>query len=386
MSRPTLPTSFSTPKRSSRYSSSTSGTPHYLRLASARPPGAPCFSPVGDPISALRFGCRRRRSADLLGVARQFGSFPMILEVYREILQDDFDLPALQSVLTDIRSRRIRVAEVETDGPSPFASSLLFAFVAAYLYEADAPLAERRAAALTLDRELLRELLGEGELRDLIDPEVVAAVELELQHLTEARRATHPDAVHDLLRDLGPLGTDGHRDPKQRLRRCRAPSHDLESRGPSRWGRHRRRTTVGGCRGRLPAPGRPRCPSPARGRPRVPRSRCSILWATSIGRYARTHGPFTTGDVTSHLGLPEAVVEIVLRQLQEAGRVDAGAFRPGGAGREWVDRDVLRRLKRRSLAVLRSEIEPVEPAALARFALAWQGVTLDPPRGQTRPE
>ena len=151
---------------------------------------------------------QRRRSADLLGVAKQFGTFPMILEVYREILQDDFDLPALQEVLADIEARRIRVAQVDTNGPSPFASSLLFAFVAAYLYESDAPLAERRAAALTLDRDLLRELLGEGELRDLIDPGVVAGVELELQHLTDSRRAASTDGVHDLLRDLGPMTID----------------------------------------------------------------------------------------------------------------------------------------------------------------------------------
>ena len=150
---------------------------------------------------------QRRRSADLLGVARQFGSFPILLEVYREILRDDFDLPSLQEVLGDIRSRKIRVASIDTQGPSPFASSLLFSFVAAYLYEADAPLAERRATALTLDRELLRELLGEGELRELIDPEVVAAVELELQHLTDKRRATSIDRLHDMLRDLGPLTT-----------------------------------------------------------------------------------------------------------------------------------------------------------------------------------
>ena len=148
---------------------------------------------------------QRRRSADLLGVARQFGSFPILLEVYREILQDDFDVPSLTDVLGDIRSRKIRVASVDTTAPSPFATSLLFSFVAAYLYEADAPLAERRATALTLDRELLRELLGEGELRELIDAEVVAAVELELQHLTENRRARSIDGLHDLLRDLGPL-------------------------------------------------------------------------------------------------------------------------------------------------------------------------------------
>ena len=342
--------------------------------------GRSLLLPRRRPNQRTPLWLQRRRSADLLGVARQFGSFPIILEVYREILQDDFDLPALQSVLTDIRARRIRVVEVETDGPSPFASSLLFAFVAAYLYEADAPLAERRAAALTLDRDLLRELLGEGELRDLIDPEVIAAVELELQHLTDGRRATHPDAVHDLLRDLGPLGTA---DIEIRSSGFDVPAAiaSLEIAGrlvgvvierESRWAAAE---DISRLRDGLGVP-------PPPGVAHVFLEAVADPLGDLVGRYARTHGPFTTGDVTSHLGLPEAVVEIVLHQLQAAGRVDGGAFRPGGAGREWVDRDVLRRLKRRSLAVLRSEIEPVEPAALARFAIAWQGVSLDPPRGQ----
>ena len=342
--------------------------------------GRSLLLPRRRPNQRTPLWLQRRRSADLLGVARQFGSFPIILEVYREILQDDFDLPALQSVLTDIRSRRIRVAEVETDGPSPFASSLLFAFVAAYLYEADAPLAERRAAALTLDRELLRELLGEGDLRELIDPEVVAAVELELQHLTEGRRATHPDAIHDLLRDLGPLGmtdieirSDGV-DVAAALEALESARRAVEVviNGEPKWAAAE---DISRLRDGLGVP-------PPPGVAHVFLEPVADPLGDLVGRYARTHGPFTTGDVASHLGLPEAVSETILRQFQEAGRVDGGAFRPGGAGREWIDREVLRRLKRRSLAALRSEIEPVEPRALARFAVEWQGVSLDPPRGQ----
>ena len=342
--------------------------------------GRSLLLPRRRPNQRTPLWLQRRRSADLLGVARQFGSFPIILEVYREILQDDFDLPALQSVLADIRARRIRVAEVETDGPSPFASSLLFAFVAAYLYEADAPLAERRAAALTLDRDLLRELLGEGELRDLIDPEVIAAVELELQHLTEGRQAAHPDGIHDLLRDLGPLGFEDI-DTRSSGFDVTAAIESLEIAGrvvavviagEPRWVAAE---DISRLRDGLGVP-------PPQGIAHVFLEPVPDPLGDLIGRYARTHGPFTTGDVTAHLGLPEAVVEVVLHQLQEAARVDAGAFRPGGAGREWVDREVLRRLKRRSLAVLRSEIEPVDAAALARFAVAWQGVSLHPPRGQ----
>jgi ATP-dependent helicase Lhr and Lhr-like helicase len=322
---------------------------------------------------------QRRRSADLLGVARDFGTFPIILEVYREILQDDFDLPALQDVLADIRTRRIRVAQVDTNGPSPFASSLLFAFVAAYLYESDAPLAERRAAALTLDRDLLRELLGEGELRDLIDPEVVAAVELELQHLTDLRRATTADGIHDLLRDVGPLTTTDIEvrsrdvDLGDALSRLESGRRVIEvvMGGETRWAAvedvSRLRDALG--------------VQPPAGVAHVFLEPVVDPLGDLVGRFARTHGPFTADEAGAALGLPPAVVDTALRALADAGRVDAGAFRPGGAGREWVDREVLRRLKRRSLAILRSEIEAVDHEAFARFGVAWQGVRPDPPRG-----
>ncbi len=324
---------------------------------------------------------QRRRSADLLSVARQFGSFPIMLEVYREILRDDFDLPGLVEILGEVRSRRIRVAPVDVDSASPFAASLLFSFIAAYLYEADAPLAERRAAALTLDRDMLRELLGEGELRDLIDPEVVAAVELELQYLTERRRVTRPDGVHDLLRDLGPLTLD---DIEVRTEGLAASSvlEELEAQrrvirvtiaGTERWAAvedaSRLRDALG--------------VQPPQGVAHVFLEPVPDPLGDVVGRYARTHGPFTVNQAADSLAVPPAIVETVLRQLESRGRVDVGAFRPGGQGREWVDREVLRRLKRRSLAALRSEIEPVAPSALAAFTVTWQGVREEPPRGQT---
>ncbi|MGH8914998.1 MAG: DEAD/DEAH box helicase, partial [Acidimicrobiia bacterium] len=245
---------------------------------------------------------QRRRSADLLGVAKQFGSFPIILEVYREILQDDFDLPGLVEILGDIRARRIRVAPVDTDGPSPFASSLLFSFIAAYLYEADAPLAERRAAALTLDRDLLRELLGEGELRELIDPEVVAAVELELQHLTDGRRVARPDGVHDLLRDLGPLTLSDIEVRTEGLA-VAAVLEELEAQrrvvvitlaGTNRWAAvedvSRLRDALG--------------VQPPAGVAHVFLEPVADPLGDVIGRYARTHGPFTVNDAADALFVP----------------------------------------------------------------------------------
>ena len=323
---------------------------------------------------------QRRRAADLLSVAKQFGSFPIILETYREILQDDFDVPALREILADIRGRRIRIAEVSTESPTPFASSLLFAFVAAYLYEGDTPLAERRAAALTLDREMLRELLGEGELRDLLDAEQLATLELELQHLTEERQATGPDGIADLLRSLGPLSAN---DVELRTRETdvEATLSDLADarrvievtmKGERRWaaiedaGRLRDALGVQPPRGVAHAHLEP-VPDPL---------------GDVVARYARTHGPFTTEAAAVSLGLPIGVVATALRRLDEQRRVVQGAFRPGGSEAEWIDSDVLRKLKRRSLSALRSEIEPVTGDALGRFLPAWQGVSEDPPNGR----
>jgi len=322
---------------------------------------------------------QRRKSADLLSVAREFGSFPILLEVYREILQDDFDVPALVQLLTDIRARRIRVAQVDTTGPSPFASSLLFSFIAAYLYEADSPLAERRAAALTLDRDLLRELLGEGELRELIDPEVVTSIELELQRLTDNRKARSADAVHDLLRDLGPLTTADLEVRTENIEVMRAVSELFTQRrvfemtigGQSVWAAVEDMARLRDALGSQPPPG-------------VPHTFLEPVkdpLGDVVGRYARTHGPFTAADAAHALTLPVAVVESVLTGLETRGRVAQGAFRPGGEGREWVDESVLKRLKRRSLAQLREEIEPVEPSALARFSVGWHGIREEPPGG-----
>jgi ATP-dependent Lhr-like helicase len=315
---------------------------------------------------------QRRRAADLLAVAKDYGSFPIVLETYREVLQDDFDLPALVEVLQDLRSRRIRIAEVDTTAASPFAASLLFEFMAAYLYEGDAPLAERRAAALTLDRELLRELLGEGELRELLSADVVQFVELELQSLAPDRHVTGPDGIHDLLRRLGPMPNEdiGARsrddDVGGVLKELEAARRIIGVRvaGRDQWAAVEDAARLRDALGTALPPGVPfvflePVPDPL---------------GDVVGRFARTHGPFTTSDVMTAFGLPTAVVVQQLSSLETAGRVARGAFRPGGRDQEWVDTEVLRRLKRRSLAALRKEIEPVEQSAMARFLPMWHGM------------
>jgi ATP-dependent Lhr-like helicase len=339
-----------------------------FREASARALLLPRRRPGGRTPLWLQ----RRRAADLLGVAKDFGSFPILLETYREVLQDDFDVPALLELLGDIRSRRIRFVEVDVDSASPFAASLLFEFVAAYLYEGDAPLAERRAAALTLDRELLRELLGEGELRELLSPDVVQSVELELQGLAPDRKASGPDAMHDLLRRLGPLSMDeliarsADEDPAAVVAELESDRRIIGLRvaGNPQWAAIEDAGRLRDALGTALALGIPEAflepvPDPL---------------ADVIGRYARTHGPFTAADVMSRLGLPLAVVVDQLTRLETAGRVTRGAFRPGGVEQEWIDAEVLRRLKRRSLAALRKEIEPVAEAAFGRFLPAWHGI------------
>ncbi len=315
---------------------------------------------------------QRRRAADLMEVTKDFGAFPIVLEVYREILQDRFDLPALTQVLADVRSRKMRVVEIETSSASPFASSLLFEFVASYLYEGDTPLAERRAAALTLDRELLRELLGEGELRELLAVDVIESIEMELQRLAEDRKVRGVDGLHDLLRAIGPLTTD---QINARLKEGDAASmlSELESTrriipvrvaGREMWAAVEDAGRLRDALGLQPPPGVPQ----------VFLETVDDPLGDVVGRYARSHGPFTADQAAFDLSLPVGVVSTALAALEARGRLARGAFRPGAQGQEWVDNEVLRRLKRRSLAALRKEIEAVDQVTLARFVPVWQGV------------
>ena len=314
---------------------------------------------------------QRRRSADLLKIASNYPSFPIVLETYREVMQEHFDLPALIDLLGEIRARKVRVSDVSLDTPSPFASSLTFDFIAAYMYEYDAPPGERRAAALTLDRSLLAELLGEPELRSLLDAEVVGDVELELQRLVPDRQARSAPAVHDLLRHLGPLTrtdlearVDGDLDAFLEELEAARQVLAIQAGDGERWAAIEDAARLRDALGVALPPGIPEAFLEPVADP----------LGDVVGRFARTHGPFTTRQAADALGLAPAVVDEVLGRLENAGRVSPGAFLPAGNGQEWVDTDVLRRLRRRSLAKLRSEVEPVEPPALGEFLARWQHV------------
>jgi ATP-dependent Lhr-like helicase len=314
----------------------------------------------------------RQRAADLLAVASNYGQFPILLETYRECLRDSFDLPALVQVLTDVASRQVRVASVDLATPSPFARGLVSSYVAAFMYEGDAPLAERRAQALTLDRRMLAELLGSDELRELLDGGVMTALEVELQALDEHRRATTVDAAADLLRRLGDLSEP------ELTARCAdgigaAAVHELVA---------ARRAIVVRVAGdqRLIAVEDASRYRDGLGVSLPPGLAEAFLEPVDaplvqlVRRWARGHGPFHPCEPAQRFGLPESEARQVLGGLEADGRLERGAFRPGGRGEEWCDTDVLRLLRQRSLAALRQEVAPAETEVLARFLPAWQGV------------
>jgi ATP-dependent Lhr-like helicase len=322
---------------------------------------------------------QRQRASQLLDVARKFPSFPIVLETVREVLQDVYDLPALVAVAGEIESRSIRIVETETEVPSPFARSLLFGYVAAFMYEGDSPLAERRAAALSLDSTLLAELLGRAELRELLDTGVIEQTELELQRLAADRRAKDAEGVVDLLRLLGPLSAEEigerfvHEDasPQVELVETMLATLARDNRvlrvsiaGTERWAgiedAARLRDALG-----VPLP---------IGVPAAFIEPVADPLGDLVGRFARTHGPFTVTAPAERFGLGVAVVLDTLRRLATQRRVVEGEFRPGASGSEWCDAEVLRRLRSRSLAALRQEVEPVDTATLGRFLPVWQHV------------
>ena len=337
--------------------------------------GRALLLPRRDPGRRSPLWQQRQRSAQLLGVASQFGSFPIVLETVRECLQDVYDVPGLVELMRDVASRRVRVVDVETSQPSPFARSLLFGYVGTFMYEGDSPLAERRAAALSLDTGLLAELLGQAELRDLLDPDALAQVEAELQRLAPDRQVRDVEGTADLLRVVGDVTTAEARERGVQpgwLVELESARRALRVRvaGEERW------VAVEDA-GRLQdALG---VPLPV-GVPEAFLAPVPDPLGDLVARYARTHGPFSARDVAARLGLGVAVVDGALGRLAGSGRVVAGEFRPGGSGTEHCDAEVLRRLRRRSLATLRAEVEPVPAETLGRFLPAWQGLSSGPRR------
>ncbi|WP_019592413.1 DEAD/DEAH box helicase [Thioalkalivibrio sp. ALRh] len=320
---------------------------------------------------------QRLKSQQLLASVREYASFPVVLETYRQVLTNVFDLDALRQILRGVQERRIRVHEVETPQASPFARSLVFAYVAAYIYEQDAPMAERKAQALTLDRGMLAELLGQAELRELIDPEALAELEAELAHATEATRVPDADALHDLLRRRGDLTPDEvaaacAEAPGPWLEQLARSLRAVEVRiaGEPRWIAADDAALYRDALGVVPPPGLPAAFLEPPQRP----------LEQLLRRYARTHGPFRNEDLGARYGLAPGALLPALESLERAGVLLRGEIRPQGTGEDWCELDILRRLKRRTLARLRDEAAAVDARALGRFLPAWQGLT-EPGRG-----
>ncbi|HEX5063127.1 MAG TPA: DEAD/DEAH box helicase, partial [Kofleriaceae bacterium] len=350
---------------------------------------------------------QRLRAQQLMGVALRFPAFPITLETYREVLRDVFDLPALVDILKQVRSRAIRIEPAATETASPFARSLVFDYVAAFLYEGDAPLAERKAQALTLDRNLLRELIGGGELRDLLDPDVLNEVELELQQLVEGRKARNADEIHDLLRRLGDLEIheiNARFEPEElNAKEPRTPRTPSEEAGSET-------TLLGGLGAlgslafildqliatgravRVRIAGRDRYIAAEdaaryrdglginlpRGIPAALLERAVAPLESLLARFARTHAPFVAEQPAARWGMPAAQVEPVLALMEARGQLVRGELRPGGMGLDSCDPEVLRQLRRRTLAKLRAQVAPVGTSAYAAFLPRWHG--LDQPR------
>ncbi len=321
---------------------------------------------------------QRKRAYDLLSVAARYPQFPMLLEAYRECLRDVFDMPALSEILRSIDQRQIRVHTVDSRTPSPFAAALLFSYVANYIYDGDAPLAERRAQALSIDQDQLRELLGDADLRELLDLNAIEETEEQLRLLAPDYRARSMDGVHDLLLRLGDLNR------AELLRRVVSPEIAITV---DRLQKSRRvlELLIGGEKRLIAVEDAARYRD-ALGIPLPPGLPTAFLAPAPeaiidlVRRFARTHGPFTTAEAAQRFKVPLETAESVLQRLVQSGRVVEGAFRPGGLSREWCDAEVLRTIRRRSLARLRKEVEPVEQQTLARLFTHWQGV-LTPRRG-----
>lgn len=330
--------------------------------------------PKRDPSRRTALWQIRKRAQDLMAVALKFPAFPIVLETYRECLRDVFDVPALVNILRRVRAREIRVSHVETTRPSPFAASVLFSYVANFLYDGDQPVAERRARALALDHGRLRALLGEAEMREIFRLEELVAVEERLQRRTPRAKPADAEGLHDLLWSLGDLTrdeivirveaadaqVDAWLDDLQSRRRIASISVAGERRFIVTEDMARYRDALGV----VPPPGTPLVYLEAATDPLT----------DLVARFARTHGPFLATDVSARFGLGRALVDEALTRLGARDRVITGAFRPDRAGLEYCDVDVLRILKRQALARLRKAVEPVPPEAYARFLAEWQGL------------
>jgi ATP-dependent Lhr-like helicase len=325
--------------------------------------------PRRTPQRRTPLWAQRKRSAGLLAVVSKYPSFPIVLETYRECLQDVFDVPALTTLLTEVAQHKIQIKTTRGDRPSPFSVSLLFNYVGNFMYDGDAPLAERKAAALSIDPTQLRELLGEAELKDLLDPQAIDDAAAHAARKQYPPR--HPDDLHDLLLLVGDLSLtelqermgdarDQHLDPLLADRRALKVMIAGEERVIAVEDMARFRDAVGV----MPPPG---LPSAYLAPVADPLSDIAM-------RFARTHGPFLASELASRYALPERRIAELLNRAVASGRLLRGELHPKRVGVTYCDSDVMRAIKRRSLASLRQQMEAVDGATYTRFLLRLHGI------------
>lgn len=332
---------------------------------------------------------QRVKGGQLLEAARREGDFPLLAEAARECLHDVYDMGALRQVMEDIDTGAVRVSAVRTQTPSPFAAPLLFGYVADHLYEGDLPHAERRHALLSVDADLLGELLGSDKAAEVLDQAVVDAVQAELQGTAAGYRARGVEGVCELLRRVGPLSTsnvacrtDGPLDAMEddEAAACaddeqaRALLDELEA------GHRAFRTQIAGApvwavaedaarlRAVLGAP----CPDWARIEGDA--GSAETLLDGVIARILRTNALCTAESIAQELGLGTALVEESLRRLAGQGRAVQMAYPADAPIPSWTDPVVMRRLRARSLAAARQAIAPVDQATYLRYLFDLQGI------------
>ena len=316
---------------------------------------------------------QRKRAADLMAVASRYPSFPILLETYRECVREVLDLNSAADVLRKIERGSIRVTTIESGKPSPFASALLFSYIANYIYEGDAPLAERRAQALAIDQSQLEQILGSTDFRELLDKAAMDEVEAQLQSLDPDYQAKHADGIHDLLLKLGDLTEEEIR------ARCATPAIAATIDELAQV-RRAVRVRIAGEPRFIPVEYSARYRD-ALGVPLPPGLAETFLTPALnalggiVRRYARTHGPFTLAELSHRYGVSAADTEAELRLLHGEGKLLEGEFRPGGVHREWCDPEVLQQVRRKTLSRLRREVVPAEQSVFARLLGRGQGVT-----------
>jgi ATP-dependent Lhr-like helicase len=319
--------------------------------------GRALLLPRTTPGKRTPLWLQRLRAADLLSAVRQFEDFPIVIETVREVLNDVLDFPRFRSILSQVADGSIEVVTVQTEIPSPFAASLLFDFIAVYMYEHDQPREDRQSQYLAVNRELLSEVVDLDTVASLVRPEAITAVEADLQHTRPGYRARTPEELMELLIRVGDLTEE---EVQMRVEGASAPML-------AELGRNGRAVLMR--RG-----GRPVWIA-GENRALYARIGSDEATTTILRRYVEHHGPVTTKELADRYDLSEDDVRRAAARWSSDRHMVRGKFRPPsmpGAGEpQWCYRPNIERIHRQTISLLRKEIQPCTLPEYVRFALAW---------------